>query len=92
MAAGSGLLDGLLRLLPEVGGGFRRCRVGGAPPSLSSEYESGHYFSGGGPPSESEGLPLAQRQQRRHLALACFSKRRFRLVFFLTIFRAKCAV
>jgi hypothetical protein len=50
-------------LLPEVGGGFRRCRGGGSPPSLLSEDETGHYFSGGGPSSESEGHPLAQRQQ-----------------------------
>jgi hypothetical protein len=58
--AASGLLGGLLRLLPEVGGEF-----GGAPPSLSSENESGHCFSGGGPSSESEGHPLSQRQKRR---------------------------
>jgi hypothetical protein len=65
MAAGSGLVGGLLRLLPEVGGEFRRCRGGGAPPSLSSEDESENDCRGGGPPSESEGHPLAQRQQRR---------------------------
>jgi hypothetical protein len=53
MAAGSGLVGGLLRLLPEVGGGCRRCR-GGAPSSLSSEGECEHGCSGGGPLSESE--------------------------------------
>jgi hypothetical protein len=63
MAAGSGLLGWLLRLQLEVGGGFQRCRGGGAPPSLSSKGEPWNYFGGGGPLSESDSHPLVQRQQ-----------------------------
>ena len=54
MAGYSGLVGRLRWLLSEVDGGFRRCRGGGAPPSLSYEGESEIYYSGGGPPSESE--------------------------------------
>ena len=54
MAAGRRLMSRLLRLLTEVGGRFRRCRGGGVLPSLSSEDESKHDFSGGGPQSESK--------------------------------------
>ena len=40
-----------------------RFRGGGVPPLLSSEGESKHDYSGGGPSLESEGHALAQRQQ-----------------------------
>jgi hypothetical protein len=50
----NGLVGRLLRLLSEVGGGFRRCRGGGAPPSLSFEDEPEYDCSGGGPSPESE--------------------------------------